>query len=94
MQAPRSYIALTRVNAVRNAGFDTSPPEMWLAHGGQIVFPFLGPSGEWTVPNLLKLFMDRLERMPWGLAGQYTLVLGRLLEADRNKAEVPKEDDI
>nr|XP_031864290.1 uncharacterized protein CI109_000203 [Kwoniella shandongensis]KAA5531362.1 hypothetical protein CI109_000203 [Kwoniella shandongensis] len=63
--------------------FDTSPPAMWLAHGGQIVFPFLGSSSTWTVSSLLEMFMDRLDEMPWGLAVQYKLVLNRLLEREK-----------
>ncbi|KAK8858671.1 hypothetical protein IAR55_002900 [Kwoniella newhampshirensis] len=63
--------------------FDTSPPDMWLAHGGQMVFPFLGSSSSWTVCSLLEVFMDKLDEMPWGLAVQYKLVLNRLLEREK-----------
>ncbi|WWC62694.1 uncharacterized protein I303_105291 [Kwoniella dejecticola CBS 10117] len=63
--------------------FDTVPPNLWIAHGGEIVFPFLGSSANWTVSNLLELFMNRLEAMRWGLAVQYKLVLNTLLEAEK-----------
>ncbi|WWC88487.1 uncharacterized protein L201_003398 [Kwoniella dendrophila CBS 6074] len=62
--------------------FDTVPPKLWLEHGGEIVFPFLGSSINWKVSNLLELFMSRLEKMKWGLAIQYKLVLNTLLEAE------------
>ncbi|WWC96211.1 hypothetical protein V866_003078 [Kwoniella sp. B9012] len=63
--------------------FDTIPPNLWLLHGGEMVFPFLGSSANWTVSNLLELFMNRLESMKWGLAVQYRLVLNTLLEAEK-----------
>ncbi|WVQ80691.1 hypothetical protein IAT38_002796 [Cryptococcus sp. DSM 104549] len=63
--------------------FDTSPPEMWLSHGGQLILPYLGSSLIWTVSSMLETFMRRLETMPWGLAVQYRLVLGRLLQGER-----------
>ncbi|WRT67886.1 uncharacterized protein IL334_004860 [Kwoniella shivajii] len=63
--------------------FDTTPPKLWISHGGEIVFPFLGSSATWTVSSLLELFMNRLESMPWGLAVQYRLVLNTLLEAEK-----------
>ncbi|WWC70866.1 uncharacterized protein I206_104818 [Kwoniella pini CBS 10737] len=63
--------------------FDTIPPNLWIAHGGEIVFPYLGSSSNWTVSNLLELFMNRLESMKWGLAVQYKLVLNTLLEAEK-----------
>nr|KIR49784.1 hypothetical protein I312_00876 [Cryptococcus bacillisporus CA1280] len=59
-----------------------TPPEMWIAHGGQITFPLLGSSTTWTVSAMLRIFMDRLHKMPWGLAVQYHLVLNKLLEAE------------
>ncbi|OXG22537.1 hypothetical protein C361_03202 [Cryptococcus neoformans Tu259-1] len=59
-----------------------TPPEMWISHGGQITFPLLGSSTTWTVSTMLKIFMDRLHKMPWGLAVQNRLVLNKLLEAE------------
>ncbi|WVR06415.1 hypothetical protein IAU60_003446 [Kwoniella sp. DSM 27419] len=72
--------------------FDTTPPDMWLAHGGEIVFPFLGSSSSWTVLSLLQLFMDRLETMPWGLAGQYRLVLNNLLQVEKGDGRIVVND--
>lgn len=59
---------------------------MWIAHGGQITFPLLGSSTTWTVSAMLRIFMDRLHKMPWGLAVQYHLVLNKLLEAESEGA--------
>ncbi|WVF68904.1 hypothetical protein IAT40_003677 [Kwoniella sp. CBS 6097] len=72
--------------------FDTTPPELWVSHGGQIVFPFLGSSSTWTVSHLLDLFMGRLESMPWGLAVQYRLVLNNLLEVEKGTGKVQMVD--
>lgn len=55
---------------------------MWISHGGQITFPLLGSSTTWTVSSMLRIFMDRLHKMPWGLAVQNRLVLNKLLEAE------------
>lgn len=63
-------------------GLCITPPEMWISHGGQITFPLLGSSTTWTVSTMLKIFMDRLHKMPWGLAVQNRLVLNKLLEAE------------
>jgi len=50
--------------------------------------PFLGSSSTLTVTDTLKLFMDRLEMSPWGLAGQFRQVLAKLLEAEKTGAEI------
>jgi hypothetical protein len=45
--------------------------------------PFLGSSSTVTVDIILKLFMDRLEMSPWGLAGQFKQVLAKLVEPEK-----------
>ncbi|ORY25649.1 fungal-specific transcription factor domain-domain-containing protein [Naematelia encephala] len=62
--------------------FDTDPPQVWLEHGGQIVFPYLGSSSTMNVKDTLTLFMNRIDSMPWGLATQFRQVLAKLLDAE------------
>jgi hypothetical protein len=76
-------------NAAYPIGFDADPPSVWIEHGGQIVMPFLGSSTSMTVVDTLKLFMDRLDMSPWGLAGQFRQVLAKLLEAEKAGAVGP-----
>ncbi|WVQ73151.1 hypothetical protein IAR50_002715 [Cryptococcus sp. DSM 104548] len=73
--------------------FDMTPPEMWVAHGGSILFPFLGSSASWTIPMILRHFMERLGKMPWGLALQNKLVLENLLDSELKGEKEKREEE-
>lgn len=62
-----------------DAGFDVEPPSVWLEHGGQVILPCLGSSASLSCKSVLEYYIGQLNKMPWGMAGLYKQVLGKLL---------------
>ncbi|ODN81756.1 hypothetical protein, variant [Cryptococcus amylolentus CBS 6039] len=91
--APHQLVSSTAESVFFEAKwFDIIPPDMWIAHGGSINFPFLGSSATWTIPAILRHFMERLSKMPWGLALQNKLVLEKLLVSELKEEDEKKGD--
>lgn len=65
-------------------GFDVEPPAIWVEHGGQIFLPYLGSSSALNVSETLRFFMERLHKIPWGMAALFRQVLAKLLEGERD----------